>query len=1751
MKLDGRELLVLQACRDLPKDQYDNVHDDEIARETRLPLPDVKAVLESLDGRELVSKVRLSDDHYAAQITSNGILELSQRSPLPDGSKKDRIEAIPIKVVPKGLRSFDKNDADYFLELLPDYPGQGKLPESIEYWKSRIEETQVDLTFRVGVIYGPSGCGKTSLVKAGLLPRLSNNILTVAIEATPDDTEARLLTGVQTRCADLPKNLGLVDSLAALHWDGAFPPGKKLLLVLDQFEQWLLAKRGQENTELVNALRHCDGNRVQAIIMVRDEYYGPTDPLQRELGIEFRRNLNSFRVEPFSQPHARKVLAAFGRGSERLREGPTPEQEEFIEQAVAGLAVDNTVMPVRLALFTQLFRGREWSPRALREIGGTERVGFIFLEETLVSRYADPRHKRHLSAIQSVLKVLLPESGTDIKGNMKSHRTLLEASGYGARPNEFDALLGILDGELRLITPTEPEGRTPEDRQDQQLPGERYYQLTHDYLVPSIREWLTRKQKETRRGRAELLLADRSSLWNAKPENRHLPSAWEACRIRCLTKKREWTDPQRKMMRKAGRVHAVRGLVALLLLLGAALTGLMIQHQISVDKQATTAVGLVQRLLDADTAQVPEIVRSMSAYRRWIDPELKKIIGEAADTSSRKLHASLALLPVDPSQVDYIYSRLLNATPGELPILRDALGPHQSQLTPKLWSVLESAKPGDKSLLPAASALAIYDRRSPRWESAGGKVSEALATVNSVYLGPWLEALRPVRDKLGTPLIMIFREKRPQAMNILIDYAGDDPTLVADLLMGADPKAYAGLFRIAQSQAGKSLPIFQAEIDKKPPFLWNDPALDPSWTKPETTLVSRIESAQGMLTERFAFCQTMPLDEFLSVAEGLQRSGHRPMRLRPYADGHAVQVAAIWTRDGRPWRIASDVTADEIRQHDERNKRDQFLPVDVAGYVATSSDGKQTDRFSALWVERASPNDDAKMYVGVTSEDRESTLDRLQKEKLIPRASHAMRGTDGRTRYSGVWGRYSSVVQPSYQFYWDLSEVSFRQNQASQSDKIILDAAVSGSEQLWSTRERAKTALEAAEKGLKLKPDDLNTQFGRATAYFQLGEDRKALDDLRVLIEKAPQFVNFYQYRAIAYARLGQKKEALDDLAKFQKGDATENSKLYLAVIVAAELGEGVEQAFKSLEAVLQEKSKDIELLYVAACAYSLASQATAKRDQAKGKAHAERAIHLLQAAVRNGYADYNHMQEDADLDPIRDLAAFAEVMKVGHLDRQYTAVWTDVDVRFEANPILGLDPTAHLQRCRELVSQSYRIAALSIAKTTAEGPLVTASVWHRPVVSEQAKDQLAERQARAAISLIRLGHAEEVWPLLRHKADPRLRSYLVNWLSPLGADPKLLVAELNRIDTNAQPASAQGQQAMDAVLFHTETSIRRALILALGQYGREGLSSGERELLIGKLLDLYRNDPDAGIHGATEWTLRRWKQQAKLKEIDAELRGEDKGDRRWYVNSQGQTFAVIEQVEFRIGSPPLNEPEFFSVELPHQRVIPHRFAIAAKEVTVGQYEEFVKENPGVDHAKNDRYSPDRNGPMNDVTWYHAAAYCNWLSRKEKLPECYEPNDQGQYAEGMNIRVDALRRTGYRLPTEAEWEYACRAGTGTSRYYGRSVDLLRHYAWCGEMSQDRALPCGSLLPNDLGLFDMLGNVREWCQDQYDRYELGKDIPLIDIITTSEYINGKTQRPLQGGSFNDSPLFVRSSTLMGVQPSVRSPDFGFRPSRTYP
>jgi formylglycine-generating enzyme required for sulfatase activity len=153
--------------------------------------------------------------------------------------------------------------------------------------------------------------------------------------------------------------------------------------------------------------------------------------------------------------------------------------------------------------------------------------------------------------------------------------------------------------------------------------------------------------------------------------------------------------------------------------------------------------------------------------------------------------------------------------------------------------------------------------------------------------------------------------------------------------------------------------------------------------------------------------------------------------------------------------------------------------------------------------------------------------------------------------------------------------------------------------------------------------------------------------------------------------------------------------------------------------------------------------------------------------------------------------------------------------------------------------------------------------------------------------------------------------------------------------------------------------------------------------------------------------------------------------------------------------------------------------------VTVAEYERFLADHPQRRNAGFPKsHSPEAGCPMIWVSWYDAVAYCNWLSQKEGIPRsqwCY-PDKIG---EGTKLYPDHLSRTGYRLPTEAEWEYAARAGSAASRYYGSSAALLPRYAHHLANGANRCWPVGQKRPNDLGLFDVLGNAWAWCDNPPD------------------------------------------------------------------
>ncbi len=478
-----------------------------------------------------------------------------------------------MRVVPKGLRSFDAHDADFFLNLLPGPRDRNGLPDSIRFWKDRIEKVDADNPVTVGLVYGPSGCGKSSLVKAGLLPSLSDHVVPVYVEAAPHETESRLLSALRRRFSILSSCASLQLALTALRRGQCLPAGQKVLIVLDQFEQWLHAEN--EAGELVPALRQCDGAHVQCLVLVRDDFYVAVNRFFQQLEIPIAEGHNYALVDLFDLQHARKVLAAFGRAYDRLSDNydVTPSQQAFLQKAIDGLAEGGKVISVRLALFAEMMKSRIWSPDSLRQVGGTHGIGVTFLEESFSVKTAPPTRRVHERAARAVLQALLPQTGTDIKGQMQPYEKLLDLSGYAGRPDAFRALLDVLVKDVRLIAPTEPGSGEPGNGEPGNPPSgsadsstAKYYQLTHDFLVPALREWLTRKQSETLRGRAEVRLAERTALWTHKTEKKQLPSLAEWLSIRVLTRRRNWSEPQARMMRAAAILYLCRAAVLVCLL---------------------------------------------------------------------------------------------------------------------------------------------------------------------------------------------------------------------------------------------------------------------------------------------------------------------------------------------------------------------------------------------------------------------------------------------------------------------------------------------------------------------------------------------------------------------------------------------------------------------------------------------------------------------------------------------------------------------------------------------------------------------------------------------------------------------------------------------------------------------------------------------------------------------------------------------------------------------------------------------------------------------------------------------------------------------------------------------------------------------------------------------------------------------------------------------------------------------------------
>ena len=244
-------------------------------------------------------------------------------------------------------------------------------------------------------------------------------------------------------------------------------------------------------------------------------------------------------------------------------------------------------------------------------------------------------------------------------------------------------------------------------------------------------------------------------------------------------------------------------------------------------------------------------------------------------------------------------------------------------------------------------------------------------------------------------------------------------------------------------------------------------------------------------------------------------------------------------------------------------------------------------------------------------------------------------------------------------------------------------------------------------------------------------------------------------------------------------------------------------------------------------------------------------------------------------------------------------------------------------------------------------------------------------------------------------------------------------------------------------------------------------------------------------------------------------------------VNSVGMEMVRIRAGSFEMG-PPSSELNRGKAERRHRVRLKRDYLLSSTEVTQGQWQAVMGEKPS-------RFKGE-DLPVESVSWIEAVEFCNKLSERERLTPAYRISGK---------RVDWDRSSsGYRLPTESEWEYGCRAGSSTRFWSGDSDSGLGRAGWYSSNSGGRPHPVGGMAANPLGLFDVHGNVWEWCWDIYSRYPSGS-------ATDPSGPSKGAYRVERGGSWSSRAQFCRSASRARSDPGLRYDNLGLRPARSTP
>ncbi|MEX2359058.1 MAG: SUMF1/EgtB/PvdO family nonheme iron enzyme, partial [Pirellulaceae bacterium] len=932
------------------------------------------------------------------------------------------------KLLPKGLLPFDRADHLAFLSLLPGPKDSEGLPESVRFWKHRILGTEGETTLRVGLIHGCSGSGKSSLVRAGILPRLRDDLIPIYVDATQGLTSQLMGEKLREHCPEIPPDATLKTMLQMVRLKGEGT--QRFLIVIDQLEQ-CFDREGPSETELVTALRQCDGKTIQALLVVRDEFWPEAARFMDYLEQPIRMGENCRGIEPFSRKHAASVMYQLGHALEKFPENQSElsqQQRAFIDLILEELAQSDQLQPVHLTLAVEMLREREWTEEALQETGGLAGLGHRYLRSLFTSRESHPGHRELAKPVASVLDCLTPADGGKVRG---PYKTIEEITAWV--PQELQpALAGaiaILRDELKLIVPG------PIHDEDGSTGKTASYQLTHDCLVPAVREWLASEEEGSGTGRARQRLKEVARQWRDFHDTRRLPTLLEFAEMVRLTNHQQWSTSEAEVMRvarwrlarKAGGVMAVACLVV------GIIWGVLWTAQWQQNRLLANAA--VQHLLSAQAEEVPE---ALSQVRRF--PNFAKPFLHGAIESGNPEHQVRALMVDTPAAQDYhaeIGNYLLTANPAEIRWLAGQ-APPLAELHQRLAEVCLDDENYRDGRLRAAAFLAQAAPKSVDWNAIGDKLATDMVAESSGNALAWAELLWPVRRSIADRVEQYYisdtmsERGKSSAAAVLGVFYRDNGEQLAKLLEQGNAAQIRQLFPVLQSKRvnaiqhlARNLADMRSEPDN--PVWYAGTPVDPAAWDPalREELASYGLLAQGKGTVLYA----VPLDRLEDICRQLAEHDLHPVTARVRREEGKLLAMVGFVQDARAdHRLLISVTADEIKDVAKKWIAEEFHPYDIAEIPDRGNDDK--GRFLVLW--RSFPGEmvGSSIYVEVPENRHADHWGPLNEGGFVPRVNLQTQNRAGEPLYSSI--RWKLVDVHRYFDTWGTTPQKIRETNENQ-----------------------------------------------------------------------------------------------------------------------------------------------------------------------------------------------------------------------------------------------------------------------------------------------------------------------------------------------------------------------------------------------------------------------------------------------------------------------------------------------------------------------------------------------------------------------------------------------------------------------------------------------------------------------------------------------------------------------------------------------